>query len=100
MEALIEICLITVNNQLVQEDRIQEIVYLLENGWRCPPIVLRKISNTEYRVVDGRHRLEAHNARVAKKQGSRLQPGDPRCNSERVLDMHHTKDSSNGLLIR
>lgn len=59
MEAIIEASLITVNAQAVQEDHVEELVELLENGRVLPPITVRKVSDAEYRVVDGRHRLEA-----------------------------------------
>jgi ParB-like chromosome segregation protein Spo0J len=59
MEALIEICLITINKQPVEEDHVEEFVELLEAGRHLPPITVRKISDTEYRLVDGRHRLLA-----------------------------------------
>ena len=59
MEALIEICRITINKQRVEEDHVQEFVELFEAGRKLPPITVRKITVDEYRLVDGRHRLEA-----------------------------------------
>ena len=59
MEALIEIRLITINKQPTEEDHVEEFVELLEAGGRLPPITVRKIADDEYRLVDGRHRLEA-----------------------------------------
>ena len=59
MEALIEICLITINKQPVEEDHVQEFIELLEAGRPLPAITVRKITADEYRLVDGRHRLEA-----------------------------------------
>ena len=59
MEALIEIRIITINKQSVEEDHVEEFVELLEAGGRLSPITVRKITEDEYRLVDGRHRLEA-----------------------------------------
>ena len=59
MEALIEIRLITINKQPTEEDHVEEFVELLEACGRLPPITVRKIADDEYRLVDGRHRLEA-----------------------------------------
>ena len=59
MEALIEIRLITINKQPVTEDHVEEFLELLEAGRMLPAITVRKIRCGEYRLVDGRHRLEA-----------------------------------------
>lgn len=59
MEALIEIRLITINKQATEEAHVEEFVELLEAGCTLPAITVRKISGVEYRLVDGRHRLEA-----------------------------------------
>jgi len=59
MEALIEIRLITINKQPTEENHVEEFVELLEAGRQLPAIKLRKITDDEYRLVDGRHRLEA-----------------------------------------
>jgi ParB-like chromosome segregation protein Spo0J len=59
MEAIIEIRLITSNKQPIEEDHVEEFIELLEADRRLPPVVVRKISTEEYRLVDGRHRLEA-----------------------------------------
>lgn len=60
MEAFIDVTLIFDNKkQVVSEDHIQEFVELLAGGKRFPPIVVR-YDGTGYRIVDGRHRLEAH----------------------------------------
>jgi ParB-like chromosome segregation protein Spo0J len=59
MEALIEIRLITINKQPVTEDHVEEFLELLEAGRTLPAITVREISADEYRLVDGRHRLEA-----------------------------------------
>lgn len=59
MEVLIEIRLITVNKQPTEEDHVEEFIELLGTGQRLPPVVVRRISDDEYRLVDGRHRLEA-----------------------------------------
>ncbi len=59
MEALIETHLITINKQPVEEDHVEEFVELLEAGRPLPAVTVRKISAAEYRLVDGRHRLEA-----------------------------------------
>lgn len=59
MEALIEIRLITINKQPIEEDHVEEFVELLEAGGKLPPVTVRKIADDEYRLVDGRHRLEA-----------------------------------------
>jgi ParB-like chromosome segregation protein Spo0J len=59
MEALIEVRLITVNKQSIEEDHVEEFVALLEAGRSLPAITIRKITDAEYRLVDGRHRLEA-----------------------------------------
>ena len=59
MEALIEIRLITINKQPTEEDHVQEFVELLEAGRKLQAITVRQISLDEYRLVDGRHRLEA-----------------------------------------
>lgn len=59
MEALIEIRLITINKQATEEAHVEEFVELLESGGTLPPITVRKIAADEYRLVDGRHRLEA-----------------------------------------
>ncbi len=59
MEIVIEICHISVNKQAVQGDRVEDIVELIENGWKYPPIVVRQVENG-YILVDGRHRLLAH----------------------------------------
>jgi ParB-like chromosome segregation protein Spo0J len=59
MEALIEIRRITINKQPVSEDHVEEFVELIEAGTALPVITVRKIAEDEYRLVDGRHRLEA-----------------------------------------
>lgn len=59
MEALIEIRLITINKQPVTEDHVEEFLELLEAGRTLPAITVREVSPDEYRLVDGRHRLEA-----------------------------------------
>jgi len=59
MEALIEIRLITVNKQPTEEAHVEEFVELLENGQQLPAITVRRVGVDEYRLVDGRHRLEA-----------------------------------------
>jgi ParB-like chromosome segregation protein Spo0J len=59
MEALIEIRNITINKQPVTEDHVEEFLELLEAGRTLPAITVRTISAVEYRLVDGRHRLEA-----------------------------------------
>jgi ParB-like chromosome segregation protein Spo0J len=59
MEALIEIRLITINKQPVEEDHVEEFIELLEAGRTLPAITVRKITDDAYRLVDGRHRLEA-----------------------------------------
>ena len=59
MEALIEIRLITINKQPVTEDHVEEFLELLEAGRKLPAITVRQIGPSEYRLVDGRHRLEA-----------------------------------------
>ena len=59
MEALIEIRLITINKQPFREDHVEEFSELLEAGRTLPAITVREISVDEYRLVDGRHRLEA-----------------------------------------
>lgn len=59
MEAFIEIRCITINKQSVEEDHVEEFVELLETGYVLPIITVRKITANEYRLVDGRHRLEA-----------------------------------------
>jgi ParB-like chromosome segregation protein Spo0J len=59
MEAFIEIRLITVNKQRTKEDHVEEFIELLEAGRQLPAITVRKITDDEYRLVDGRHRLEA-----------------------------------------
>lgn len=60
MEALIEIRFISANKQSTEEAHVEEFVELLEAGGKLPPITVRKIAADEYRIVDGRHRLEAH----------------------------------------
>jgi ParB-like chromosome segregation protein Spo0J len=59
MEALIEIRLITINKQPVEANHVEEFVELLEAGRLLPAITVRQIGADEYRLVDGRHRLEA-----------------------------------------
>jgi ParB-like chromosome segregation protein Spo0J len=59
MEALIEICRITSNKQRVEEAHVEDFIELLEDDRRLPVITVRKIADDEYRLVDGRHRLEA-----------------------------------------
>lgn len=59
MEATIEIALITTNKQPTEEDHVQEFVELLEAGHRFAPVTVRAIGGG-YRLVDGRHRTEAH----------------------------------------
>lgn len=59
MEALIEIRLITINKQSIEEAHVEEFVELLEAGRQLPAITVRRISDVKYRLVDGRHRLEA-----------------------------------------
>ena len=59
MEALIEIRLITINKQPIGEDHVEEFIELLEAGHRLPAITLSQVAEDEYRLVDGRHRLEA-----------------------------------------
>jgi ParB-like chromosome segregation protein Spo0J len=59
MEALIEIRLITINKQPVEENHVEEFIELLEAGRTLPAITVRKIAGAEFRLVDGRHRLEA-----------------------------------------
>jgi ParB-like chromosome segregation protein Spo0J len=59
MEARIEIRLITINKQPVKEDHVEEFIELLEADRMLPAITVRKITDDEYRLVDGRHRLEA-----------------------------------------
>lgn len=58
MEALIEIRHVTSNKQRVEEAHVEEFVELIEGGWKPPPITVRAVA-TGYRLVDGRHRLEA-----------------------------------------
>lgn len=58
MEAIIDVHLISSNKQAVSEDHVQEFVELLEQGWKPPRVVVRRTGAT-YRLVDGRHRLEA-----------------------------------------
>ena len=57
MEALIEIRLITINKQSTEEAHVEEFVELLEAGRQLSAITVRRISDVEYRLVDGRHRL-------------------------------------------
>jgi ParB-like chromosome segregation protein Spo0J len=59
MEALIEIRLITINKQPITEDHVEEFIELLETGHKLPAITLRQVAEDAYRLVDGRHRLEA-----------------------------------------
>lgn len=56
---MIAITLITCNKQAVSEEHVWDFVEVLERGLRVPPITVRRISSTEFRLVDGRHRLEA-----------------------------------------
>lgn len=63
MEALIEIRLITSNKQSVEEAHVEDFIELLEDDRRLPVITVRQITADEYRLVDGRHRLEARRRR-------------------------------------
>lgn len=59
MEDLIDVRFITINKQSTEENHVEEFIEILESGRRLPAITVRKITATEYRLVDGRHRLEA-----------------------------------------
>ena len=58
MEILI--CKISVNGQRVSEERIEDLVDHFYGGGRVPPITVRELPDGTFRMVDGRHRLEAH----------------------------------------